>query len=141
MKKTVNYLKTIFSGMDEIELEKSCFWECGRELSKYSIRELNFIHELLQENYGNLVVFSLRNLRFMKLFYEKYKEYPSIISDYPNVTWYMHIIIMKRCRIMEDCIYFLSLSQLNHYTSCQLERTIIRLNGKKPKNNDIIKRE
>lgn len=141
MEDTINYLTKLFDNTDNIELEKKYFWLWGKELSKYSAFELGRIHELLLKVYGNLIVISLRNLKYMKLFYERYKEFPNIIEDYPNVPWYMHIIIVRRCNGIEDCLYFLKLVQKQNCNSCQLERIMERLNNQLPQNNVIIEGE
>lgn len=141
MKEVVAYFKQELKANQDFEQQKEAFWNLGKQIKDYSSAELRLLHILLLEEYGNDVLISIRNLQNMKKFYSCYSNYPTIIKDFPNVTWYMHVRILKHCTRFEDCLYVLEISEKNHYTSCQMERLMNAEGWKKTSKNDILIKE
>lgn len=138
MKEVVAYFKQELKANQDFEQQKEAFWNLGKQIKDYSSVELRLLHILLLQEYGNDVVISIRNLQTIKKFYLRYSTYPRILIDYPTITWYIHMLILKHCSSLEDCLYVLDFAQKNHCTSCQLERLMKEQDWKRSTKNDIL---
>lgn len=123
--------KSRFQAMQAVNAELiNLYWQIGEYISHRVEREawgksvVVQLADYLQKNEPDLKGFSDKNLWRMKQFYETYKDAPKLSPLVREISWTNNLIILTRCKTVEEKEFYLRLSANEKYTSRELERQI-----------------
>lgn len=106
------------------------YWQIGEYISKRVESEdwgksvVEQLADYLQKNEPDLKGFSDKNLWRMKQFYETYKDLPKLSPLVREISWTNNLIILSRCKTIEEKEFYLILSTKEKYSKRELERQI-----------------
>lgn len=92
------------------------YWEIGKiivenqEKGGWGKSVVEQLAKDLQRSFPSKTGFSTRNLWFMRQLYETYKENSNLKQLVSEIPWGHHILIMQRCKNMEERKYYLQAS-------------------------------
>jgi predicted nuclease of restriction endonuclease-like (RecB) superfamily len=128
----VNLIKqSRFKALQAVNSELiNLYWQIGEYISKRVESEdwgksvVVQLAEYLQENEPDLKGFSDKNLWRMKQFYETYKDAPKLSPLVREISWTNNLMILNRCKTIEEREFYLHLSAEERYSKRELERQI-----------------
>lgn len=106
------------------------YWQVGKYIStkaakanwgKGLVKELS---EYIKLHSPNIKGFTARNIWRMKQFYETYENNKKLSAVLTELSWTNNLIIMSRCKTLEEKEYYLKLCIKERYSSRELERQI-----------------
>lgn len=106
------------------------YWKIGEYISNKTSEEgwgkstVQNLSAYIQNAEPGIKGFSDKNLWRMKQFYEVYRDYPKLSALLREITWTNHVMILSKCRTVEEKEFYLQLIVNEHYTSRELERQI-----------------
>ena len=78
----------------------------------------------LKQEHPNLKGFSKRSLHRMKQFYETYYKNEKVSAVLTDLSWSNHLIILSKCKTIEEKYFYILLSIKNHLSFRDLKRQI-----------------
>lgn len=121
MKEVLQFLKQSGGDLNNFEQEKWYFWRLGKLIIQQQL-DLTQLSWFLQNDYGNLILVSKRNLHFMVLLATIYPTDP--IPNYPDISWYQHILILKSKTTLQEKKQLLEVCKQENWTTDQLKQQI-----------------
>jgi len=76
----------------------------------------------IQHHFPNLRGFTRANLFRMRQFYETYQSDKKVVALLRQLPWTHHMIILGRCKLPEERMFYLQMCIKEHWSSRQLER-------------------
>lgn len=106
------------------------YFEVGKFLSNLCLKS-NFGDKVIKDveiyiNKKNPTIkgFNLRNLYRMKQFYELYKDDEFVSAVLTQISWTNHLIILNRCKSIDERHFYIELCIKSQFSSRELERQI-----------------
>lgn len=106
------------------------YWNIGEYISKkvesseWGKSVVDNLATYIEKNNPEIRGFSNKNLWRMKQFYETYKYNPKLSALLRELSWTNNLIILSRCKIIEEKEFYINLSIKDRYSSRELERQI-----------------
>lgn len=98
------------------------YWDIGRRIVEKQKQHgwgKSIVENLardLQREFPGINGFSERNLWNMRQFYSYYNDYPKLQPLAAEISWYKNVIIMGRCRTIEQREFYLKQTKENNWT-------------------------
>ncbi len=120
----INALKTVNKELINL------YWKVGKYIGekvnsdnwgKSVVEELSLF---IQENHPGIRGFSRRGIFRMKQFYEAYNNFPKVSPLVAQISWTNNIIILSKCKEIEEREFYILLSRNEKLSKRELERQI-----------------
>jgi len=106
------------------------YWDIGIYISRRIANEgwgkstVQQLANFVQQQEPGVKGFSDKNLWRMKQFYESYKDFPNISALLSEISWTHNLVILSKCRTIEEKEFYLRLCKKENYSYRELERQI-----------------
>ena len=108
------------------------YYELGKDISKTSFKSAygnrfykTLSDELIKRN-PNVKGLSQINIRYAERFYTLYKKiFPQVVEQLLLIPWGHHRIIIDKCKSIEKCLYYISLTIEGNLSRYDLESRIL----------------
>lgn len=108
------------------------YYKLGEEISKTSFKAsygssfYNLLSIELKKAIPNCKGLNHQNLRYAEKFYTLYKEiFPQVVGEYVLIPWGHHRIIIDKCKTIEKCLFYISLTIEGNLSRSDLESRIL----------------
>lgn len=106
------------------------YWQIGEYISKkvenseWGKSVVDNLAKYLENKYPDLKGFTRRNLYRIKQFFETYRDNEKLSAVLRELSWTNNLIILSRCKPIEEKEFYLNLSIKEKYSSRELEKQI-----------------
>ncbi|WP_448530344.1 PDDEXK nuclease domain-containing protein [Raineya sp.] len=106
------------------------YWNIGEYVSKkvsssqWGDGVVTELAKYILTNEPSIKGFSDKNIWRMKQFYEAYKETPQLSTLLREISWSHNLIIISRCKTIEEREFYLKLAKQENYSVRELDRQI-----------------
>ncbi len=106
------------------------YWNIGEHISKkleksvWGDSVVTELAEYIQQNEPEIKGFSDKNIWRMKQFYDTYKDLPKLSPLVRQISWTHNMLIISRCKTIEEREFYLKLVKQENYSKRELDRQI-----------------
>lgn len=120
-------LKALYSVNEELI---NLYWNIGEYIHKkvesenWGLSVVEKLADYLRKEFNSARGFSAQNLWRMKQFYEVYKDHLILSALLRELSWTNNLMILSKCKTLEEKKFYIKLSIKEKYSSRELERQI-----------------
>jgi predicted nuclease of restriction endonuclease-like (RecB) superfamily len=106
------------------------YWSIGKYISErlkateWGQKAIEQLAAFIQTQEPGIKGFERRNLYRMRQFYETYPDFEIVSAVLTQLSWTHHSILMSRCKIEAERLFYIQLTVTERYTTRELERQI-----------------